>query len=86
MPQINPFKQNVLINGDLIVSGFPTDIHNPVGMFLVYRIVDDHAWYWYASYSRVNAVELAASIGGHAEQIRTIEQSKGDTTCQQNLR
>lgn len=86
MQKNNAYAQNVLVNGDLIVSGFPTELHNPIGMFLVYRIVDDRAWYWYASHSKVNAVELAASISGHVEQIRTIEHSKGDTTCRQNLR
>lgn len=81
MPQSNPFKQKVLVNGSLVVFGFPKEIRNPVGKFLVYRVVDDQAWYWWITETKLKALASASGVCGHIEQIRTFEQSKGATTC-----
>ena len=73
----NPFEQKVLINGNLVVFGFPMEISNPVGKFLVYRVVDDQAWYWWVTETKLKALASAQGICGHIEQIRTFERSKG---------
>lgn len=73
MQTSNPFKNNALINGSLVVFGFPKDMPNPVGKFLVYRVVDDRAWYWWVTENKLKALENAQGIWGHIEQIRTFE-------------
>ena len=77
MQKTNPFVQNVLVNGSLVVFGFPKDIGNPVGKFLVYRVVDDRAWYWWIAETRLKALASASGVCGHVEQIRTFERPKG---------
>lgn len=77
MQKTNPFVQNVLVNGSLVVFGFPKDISNPVGKFLVYRVVDDRAWYWWVTESKLKALASASGVCGHVEQIRTFERPKG---------
>ena len=77
MQKTNPFVQNVLVNGSLVVFGFPKDISNPVGKFLVYRVVDDRAWYWWITESKLKALSNAACMCGHVEQIRTFERPRG---------
>lgn len=86
MQKNNTLGPRVLVNGSLVVSGFPREIRNPVGKFLVYRVVDDQAWYWWITETKLKALASASGVCGHVEQIRTFEQSKGDTTCRQNLR
>ena len=78
MQRNDVFAQKVLINGSLVVFGFPKDISNPVGKFLVYRVVDDRAWYWWVTENKLKALESANAIWGHVEQIRTFERSEGD--------
>lgn len=77
MQMNNPFVQNVLVNGSLVVFGFPKDISNPVGKFLVYRVVDDRAWYWWITETRLKALASANGVCGHVEQIKTFERPKG---------
>ena len=77
MQKNNPFVQNVLVNGSLVVFGFPRDIGNHVGKFLVYRVVDDRAWYWWITESKLKALSSATGVCGHVEQIRTFERPKG---------
>lgn len=77
MQRNNPFIQKVLVNGSLVVFGFPKDIPNPVGKFLVYRVVDDQAWYWWVTETKLKALANAYGICGHVEQIETFERSKG---------
>lgn len=77
MQKTNPSVQNVLVNGSLVVFGFPKDIGNPVGKFLVYRVVDDRARYWWITESKLKALSSASGVCGHVEQIRTFERPKG---------
>lgn len=78
MQRNNPFAQTVLVNGSLVVFGFPNGMPNPVGKFLVYRVVDDRAWYWWVTDTKLKALASSHSICGHVEQIRTFERSEGD--------
>lgn len=77
MQRNNAFTQKVLINGSLVVFGFPKEILNPVGKFLVYRVFEDRAWYWWVTETKLKALASANGICGHVEQIRTFERSKG---------
>jgi len=81
MLRSNPFKQKVLVNGSLVVFGFPREVRNPMGKFLVYRVADDQAWYWWVTETKLKALASASGVCGHVEQIRTFERPKGDTTC-----
>lgn len=65
-------SRTVLVNGDLVVHCFPKQVSNPVGLFLVYRIVDDQAWFWSLHKEQVKAVTISGSVGGHVIRIKDI--------------
>lgn len=66
-------QRNVLINGDLVVHGFPKPRASMLGTFLVYRILNDCAQFWHIFPNQVKAVQTASSMCGHIIQIKSIE-------------
>lgn len=65
--------RTVLINGDLVVHGFPKEHLNSAEHFLVYRVVDDQAWFWYITKDKIEAVSISSTLCGHVIQIKTID-------------
>ena len=77
MQKNNSFTQPVLVNGSLVVFGFPREMRNPVGRFLVYTVVNDQAWYWWVTETKLKALASSHGICGHVEQIMSFERPKG---------
>lgn len=66
---------NILINGDLIIHGFPDTEKKARNRFIVYRMLDDQAWFWHISDDKISAVSLASSMCGHVVKVQSVERS-----------
>lgn len=62
-----------LINGDLLVCEVPGDLSQRLGEYLVYRNIQDSAWYWHCTENKSEAVSLASGLCGHIVQLRTVD-------------
>ena len=67
-------KSAVLFNGDLVVRDTPVaKAAQSIGQYLVYRIVDEQAWFWCISATKPEAVTISHGVAGRLIQIRTVE-------------
>ena len=65
---------NVLINGDLVVIQMPVLIaKRSIGMYLVYRIIKDQAYFNAIAKTKLKAVQTAYGVKGHIIKVRTID-------------
>lgn len=64
---------NALINGDLVIYSFPTGEFEVIGKYLVYRVIDDRPFFWNILDTKIEAVNCASLICGHAVYIESVE-------------